>query len=133
MLSPLTYFAAYTVILGIVYVFVLPLMTGAQTPSKAWRGEWKIITQVAVLNTGSYLLALMALQTGQASYVIALRQLSIAVAAILGWRLLGESFPSRGASGWDSLSLGVYCWDLHGETEAGARPTGSRSRDISGN
>ena len=92
-LSPLTYFAAYTVILGIVYALVLALMTRAQSLSKVWRGEWKIITQVAVLNIGSYLLALVALQTGQASYVIALRQLSIAVGAILGWRLLGESFP----------------------------------------
>ena len=28
-------------------------------------------------------------------------------------------FQSRGASGWDWLSLGVYCWDLHGENGGG--------------
>lgn len=111
-LSPLTYFAAYTVILGIVYAFVLPLMTRAQTPSKVWRGEWKIITQVAVLNTGSYLLALMALQTGQASYVIALRQLSIAFGAILGWRLLGESFPKPRSVGVGFVVLGCVLLGL---------------------
>lgn len=111
-LSPLTYFAAYTVILGIVYAFVLPLMTRAQTLSKVWRGEWKIITQIAVLNTGSYLLALIALQTGQASYVIALRQLSIAVGAMLGWRLLGESFPQPRRAGVGLVVLGCVLLGL---------------------
>ena len=38
-LSPLTYFAAYTVILGIVYAFVLPVMTGAQTLSEVSEGS----------------------------------------------------------------------------------------------
>ena len=55
-----------------------------------WQSYWKAITQVGALNSGSYLLTLIALQTGQASYVIAIRQLSIAVGSLLGWRLLGE-------------------------------------------
>ena len=42
------------------------------------------------------MLTLIALRTGQASYVIALRQLSIAIGAILGWKLLGEgAAPKR--------------------------------------
>jgi uncharacterized membrane protein len=92
-LTPLTYFAAYTVILGVAYAVTLPLATRTRMLSNVWREEWGIITAVAVLNSGSYLLALAALQTGQASYVIALRQLSIAVGAMLGCRLLGEAFP----------------------------------------
>jgi uncharacterized membrane protein len=98
-LTPLTYFSAYTVILGIAYTVVLPLTARSMALSKVWRAEWKIITQVAVLNSGSYLLALAALKTGQASYVIALRQLSIAVGAMLGWRLLGEAFPQPRRAG----------------------------------
>jgi uncharacterized membrane protein len=98
-LSPLTYFSAYTVILGIAYAVVLPLSTQSLTLDEVWKTEWKIITQVAVLNSGSYLLALAALKTGQASYVIALRQLSIAVGAMLGWRLLGEAFPQPRRAG----------------------------------
>ena len=65
-----------------------------------------------MLNIGSYLLALVALQTGQASYVIALRQLSIAVAAILGWRLLGESFPEPRRVGLGLVVLGCVLLGL---------------------
>ena len=60
-----------------------------------WHSDWKAITQVGALNSGSYLLTLVALPAGHASYVIAIRQLSIAVGALLGWRLLGESLTSR--------------------------------------
>ena len=47
-------------------------------------------------NTVAYLLVLVALRTATSSYVVALRQLSVAVGALLGWRLLGEEFgPPR--------------------------------------
>ena len=48
-------------------------------------------------NITSYLLVLFALRTGTSSYVIALRQLSIAVGVLLGWWLLREqiSTPKR--------------------------------------
>lgn len=92
-LSPLSYYAAYTVIVGIAYGLVLLRTAESAELRTVWRSDWKVITQVGALNSGSYLLTLAALQTGQASYVIAIRQLSIAVGALLGWRLLGEPLP----------------------------------------
>lgn len=92
-LSPLTYYAAYTVLLGIAYAILLPRMATRASLYCAWRMEWRIIVQIGVFNSGSYLLALAALQTGHASYVIALRQLSIAAGAVLGAKVLGEVLP----------------------------------------
>ena len=95
-LTPLTYFSGYTVLVGVAYVFILFRTVPVDTARTAWAVERKVILQVGALNIGSYMLTLLALQTGRASYVIALRQLSIAVGAMLGWRLLGEVLsPSR--------------------------------------
>ncbi|HYI95361.1 MAG TPA: EamA family transporter [Bryobacteraceae bacterium] len=95
-LTPLTYFSAYTVLVGFAYLFILVRTTSMDSALAVWRLERGVIVQVAILNIGSYMLTLMALRSGHASYVIALRQLSIAVGAILGWRLLGEALsPMR--------------------------------------
>ena len=99
-LSPITYFAAYTVMLGLAYGGVLPALVKTDLLLREWRIHTRVILLVATLNIGSYLLTLTALRTGQASYVIALRQLSIAAGALLGWRLLGEAVPLRGV--WES-------------------------------
>jgi len=52
---------------------------------------------VGFLNITSYLLVLVALRTGTSSYVIGLRQLSIAFGVLLGWWFLREqiSVPKR--------------------------------------
>lgn len=103
-LSPLAYYAAYTVIVGFAYALVLARWTERAVLQTTWQSHWKAITQVGALNSGSYLLTLIALQTGQASYVIAIRQLSIAVGALLGWRLLGEPLT---APKWTGIALVV--------------------------
>ena len=57
-------------------------------------GEWRrnrwAILQVGFFNITSYLLVLFALRTGTSSYVIALRQLSIAAGVWLGAIMLRE-------------------------------------------
>ena len=62
-----------------------------------WRTHRGAILQVGFFNITSYLLVLLALRTGTSSYVIALRQLSIAVGVMLGAWLLREhiSTPKR--------------------------------------
>jgi drug/metabolite transporter (DMT)-like permease len=98
-LTPLGYFAAYTVVTGAVFGAILRSTDSVAALGQLWRRQRVPILQVAVLNSGSYLLALMALQTGKASYVIALRQLSIAGGAILGAWLLGEALPASRRAG----------------------------------
>jgi uncharacterized membrane protein len=92
-LSPLTYFAAYSVIVGAVYGVGLYITGSAALLKRIWHTRRGVVVQIAVLNSVSYLMALAALQDSKASYVIALRQLSIAAGAMLGWWILGEALP----------------------------------------
>jgi drug/metabolite transporter (DMT)-like permease len=62
-----------------------------------WRRHRSAILQVGFFNITSYLLVLIALRTGTSSYVIGLRQFSIAMGVMLGAWLLREhiSTPKR--------------------------------------
>lgn len=89
-ITPFTYFYSYTALVGAAYgVYV----TRAHSPEEI-RAEWKRngwpIVQVAFCNTVAYLLVLYALKDGISSYVVAIRQLSVAFGALLGWKMLGE-------------------------------------------
>jgi drug/metabolite transporter (DMT)-like permease len=91
------------------YIYVYTFLTAAAYAAFIWHrypraeiaGQWRAhrgaILQVGFLNITSYLLVLFALRTGTSSYVIALRQLSIAVGVMLGAWLLREhiSTPKR--------------------------------------
>lgn len=89
-LPAFAYFYAYTVLVAAAYAAYLL----ARHPRAELRAEWRAhrwpIVQVAACNTAAYLLVLLALRDGTSSYVVAVRQLSIAIGALLGWRLLGE-------------------------------------------
>lgn len=92
-LSPFVYFYAYTALTGIVYAaFIL-----IKHPFDRIKTEWvrckASIIQVGFFNTFTYMLVLFSLQTGKASYVIALRQLSIVFGVLIGWKVLQEVFP----------------------------------------
>lgn len=92
-LPPFVYFYAYTALVGLSYaVFIF-----TKYPVNSIRAELTThinpILQVGLFNTLTYLLVLYSLQTGKASYVIALRQLSIVFGALMGWKLLKEKFP----------------------------------------
>jgi drug/metabolite transporter (DMT)-like permease len=90
------YFYAYTALVGAAYGAFLWHRHPHDALRAEWRAHWWPIVQVAACNTGAYLLVLHVLRTGTSSYVIALRQLSVAIGAVLGWRLLGEEFgPPR--------------------------------------
>ncbi|MDB4877835.1 MAG: protein of unknown function transrane [Gemmatimonadetes bacterium] len=101
LLAPFTYFYTYTVFVALAYAAHI----GRRYGWSAARGEWRVhrsaIVQVGFFNTVTYLLVLFALRAGTSSYVIALRQLSVAFGVLLGWRLLGEpfGFPKRLGAG----------------------------------
>lgn len=88
LLTPLTYFAAYTVIVGGVCAALLAVQQ--RRPNGVCQVHWGTATQIAIFNTISYVLMLYALRTEHSSYVTGVRQLGIAIGALLGWRLLGE-------------------------------------------
>jgi len=91
------YIYLYTAITAIAYgAFIWRRYPRVEIATQ-WRAHRWAILQVGFFNITSYLLVLIALRTGTSSYVIALRQLSIAVGVLLGWWLLREqiSVPKR--------------------------------------
>lgn len=91
------YIYAYTAITAMAYAAFIWRRYPRVEIADAWRQHRSAILQVGFFNITSYLLVLLALRTGTSSYVIALRQLSIAVGVALGAILLREhiSAPKR--------------------------------------
>jgi drug/metabolite transporter (DMT)-like permease len=72
-----------------------PLMLvryGAQPAIRAFQLEWRRILPIGILMLATYGLVLAAYATSTASYVGAIREVSIVIAAFVGWRWLGEGF-----------------------------------------
>jgi uncharacterized membrane protein len=105
-LTPFVYFYAYNSVVGILYA----IFVWVRYPHTDIRDEWQIhkkpMVLVGILNTFTYTLVLFSLSISKASYVVALRQLGIAVGAVLGWKLLGEVFPVPKRVGIVMLLLG---------------------------
>lgn len=97
MISPFTYFYTYTALVGAAYGTYCVRVHGAEAIRSELARNGRAIVQVGVCNTVTYVLVLFALRDGVSSYVVAVRQLSVAFGALLGWRLLGEriELPKR--------------------------------------
>lgn len=91
-ISALTYFYLYTVLVAVAYAAFIVRTQSASNIRAGWSAHRGSIVAVGVCNALAYLLVLAALRDGTSSYVIALRQLSVAFGALLGWRLLKEEF-----------------------------------------
>jgi drug/metabolite transporter (DMT)-like permease len=90
-LEPFTYFYAYTLLIAIGFALKLSTPSVQSGTRTACRTHWRTIVFVGVLNTITYVLILFALRTGHSTQVTAIRQLSIALGAGLGWWLLREA------------------------------------------
>jgi len=111
-LDPFLYLYGYNCLIAIGY---LPVLLRRRTALRAVvAGHRAAVVQVAVLNTATYLLVLFALGLAKASYVGALRQLSLVVAIGLGARLLGERFTWRRGVGVALLLVGGIAATLGG-------------------
>jgi drug/metabolite transporter (DMT)-like permease len=94
---PFAYMYLYTVFTAVAYGAFIWRKYPRPAIADQWRSHRSAILQVGFFNITSYLLVLFALRTGTSSYVIALRQLSIAGGVFLGWWVLREhlSVPKR--------------------------------------
>ena len=94
-LDTFLYFAGYTVLLGWWFSVALARAPRAEV-REALRLHAVSILVIGILIAASYLLVLIALREGASTQVLAVRQLSIPVGVLLGWRLLRESMtPPR--------------------------------------
>lgn len=92
-IHPFLYFYSYTFLTSLFYAVLLRVRVAGTAVRTEWQQHKKAIIAVAVLNTFTYLLVLIALKVSKASYVGALRQVSLVVGVLLGWRFLGERMP----------------------------------------
>src|SRR5687768_355641 len=84
------YFTGYTVLLGMWFAVALARSPRDEVLGQLRAYRWSIVI-IGSLIAASYLLVLVALRDGMSTQVLAVRQLSIPIGVLLGWRLLKES------------------------------------------
>jgi len=89
-MAPFAYMYLYTLIVAIGFGLWLKARVAPDVVRQTWRRHWPSIVLIGLLNTASYLLILFALRTGVTSYVLGMRQVSIAGGVALGWWFLQE-------------------------------------------
>jgi len=103
--------ASYTVlVLGLTGLFVTPVVFtryGYRSVVAGWRAQPFRIASVGVLMLLAYILVLQAYAIARVSYAGALRELSVVLAAIAGWRWLGESFGAVRTCGAILIFFGI--------------------------
>ena len=104
-LDTFLYFAGYTLLLGVWFAIAL-----ARSPRRdvlvQFRTHRGTIVIVGFLIAASYLLVLIALRDGMSTQVLAVRQLSIPIGVLLGWRLLRETLAPPRAIGASLITGG---------------------------
>jgi drug/metabolite transporter (DMT)-like permease len=85
---------AYIVVLfALATIFMAPWVLatrGAARVAEVWRLRRGPIVLGGLFSTAAYLLVLLAMQLTQVSYIAALRESSVVIGALLGWRVLKE-------------------------------------------
>lgn len=84
------YFYGYSALIAVMYLVLVFFQHPTKEIQKSVHQNTSAIMQVAVFNYGTYLLVLIALEISKASYVGALRQLSIVTGVLLGVWILKE-------------------------------------------
>lgn len=117
-MAPFAYMYLYTLFVALGYAAWLLARHEPAVLGETWQRSRVSIVATGALNTCSYLLVLLALRTGITSYVLGLRQLSIAVGVALGWRLLREPMSRPRATGVAMIIAGCLLLSF----SLGARP-----------
>lgn len=104
-LDTFLYFAGYTVLLGLWFALALVRSPRADVGDALRRHSVSIVV-IGILIAVSYLLVLVALRDGASTRVLAVRQLSIPIGVLLGWRLLGESVTGPRLVGSSMITAG---------------------------
>ena len=74
-----------------------------------WRQNWRTILLASTMNLSGYVLVLFAYRLSKTGYVVACRELSIAIAPLLGRVVLGETRTASRALGTAVIVGGVVC------------------------
>ncbi|MEO9027539.1 MAG: DMT family transporter [Ktedonobacteraceae bacterium] len=101
----------YTVlVIGLTAVLIAPLIVlryGRQAMLVEIRSNWRLILLAGILSFSTYMLVLLAYSFSPVSYGGAVREISIVIAAFVGWRWLGEGFGRARLLGAALIFVGI--------------------------
>ncbi len=80
---------------------------GPRRIGEVWRRRWILLVASGLFSVGAYLLVLIAMRLTQVSYVAALRESSVVIGAVLGWRILREPLAGQRISASVVVTLGL--------------------------
>jgi drug/metabolite transporter (DMT)-like permease len=110
--------AAYNVlVMGLTALFIAPFVIaryGVGVVAREGRANLSRIVIVGVLLLLAYMLVLEAYSMARASYVGALREISVVMAALVGWRLMDEGFGVARTAGAVLIFCGIVVVALAG-------------------
>jgi drug/metabolite transporter (DMT)-like permease len=102
---------AYAVVLfccnALVMTPYVVLRRGPRRIGEVWRRRWVILVASGLFSVGAYLLVLIAMRLTQVSYVAALRESSVVIGTVLGWRILREPLAGQRISASAVVTLGL--------------------------
>jgi len=112
--SPLPYLM---IVLGCTGLLMTPFVLsryGYRAVVVSWRKNFLPIISIALLMPLAYVLVLQAYARAPISYIGAIREISIVLAALAGWRWLGEAFGKFRTLGAILIFLGILVISLAG-------------------
>jgi drug/metabolite transporter (DMT)-like permease len=104
-------------ILSLTALFLTPVIFSKHSPHDIFavlRTNFFRIVAVAILMLVTYVFVLAAYQIAKVSYVAAIREMSVILAALAGWRLMGEEFGLIRTAGSILIFLGILCIAIAG-------------------
>ncbi len=105
--NPVSYIV---LLMGANAVFMTPIVLwrrGRRSLAAVWRRRWRISVAGGLLSIVAYLLVLTAMRMTQVSYIAALRESSVVLAALFGWRFLREPHGGRRMLASAAVALGL--------------------------
>src|ERR671935_69137 len=87
--DPLAYMLFMEAGCGLV-LFPAALLTRPEAVRREWATNWRAILAVGAMSAAGYTLVLLAFRLSKAGYVVAARELSIVLSALLGTLWMGE-------------------------------------------
>ena len=106
LVHPIVYISAMSTLSAL---FLLPYMAWRRRPDcrRALRQFKTYIGLIGVGSIGTYLMILFAFRLGPASYIVAVREFSVVIGALLGVLFLGERMSLRQALGMAAIVAGI--------------------------
>lgn len=101
----------YVVLLGLgSSLLLLPaVLASPEALRREWTANWRVVLAASTMILTAYLLVLFAFRLSKVGYVVAARELSIVLSALIGSRWLGEGSLAPRLAGAGVVLAGVVC------------------------